>query len=68
MGDGDGLMGGLGTLIVAGAVLGAMNNRNRERTRTVTRTRYVTRTKPKYLKTKKLTKKRRVKASTSFFD
>lgn len=72
MGDGDALMGGLGTLIVAGAVLGAMNNRNRERTRTVTKTKYVTKyvtktPKSKYLKLKpkKVVKKR--KQPTSFF-
>jgi len=66
MGDGDALVGTLGTLIVAGAVLGAMNNRNR--TRTVTRTRYITKEKPKYLTTKKIhTKRKRVKAPTSFF-
>jgi hypothetical protein len=67
MADGDGGLGGtLGTLIVAGAVLGMMNKNNR--TRTVTKTRYVTKTKPKYLvaKPKKVMKKRKLKAPASF--
>jgi hypothetical protein len=53
----DGLMGGLGTLIVAGAVLGAMNRNNRgtTRTRTITRTKYITKNKKNTLKKPKTT-------------